>query len=89
MSETREELKRRIFRKIDKVFENHLDNVEISDTEEENLYCKKAFIDDDAPDGECPEPQEMASFDHCPTRTLTIEISYVPEDGEEEASEEP
>lgn len=77
MAETREQVKARIIRKLDEIFENHLDNVEISDTEEENLYCKKAFIDDDEPDGECPEPQEMASFDHCPTRTLKIEIAYV------------
>jgi len=79
MSETREQLKKRIFEMIDRTFENHLDNVQITDEESESIYCKKAFIDehkDDIPD-KCPEPQELASFDHCPARTLKIEISYV------------
>jgi len=77
MSETREQLKDRIFNMIDGAFENHLDNVQITDEESESIYCKKAFIDRDAPDGDCPEPQELASFDHSPARTLKIEISYV------------
>ena len=80
--ETREQLKKRLFDKIDKVFENHLDNVQITDEESESIYCKKAFIDshfgteDEIPD-ECPEPQLLATYDDTNARTLTIEISYV------------
>jgi hypothetical protein len=77
MSETRELLKERICKMIDKVFEHHLDNIQIKDEESESIYCQRAFIDRNTPDGPCPEPQQLASFDHCPARTLTIEISYV------------
>ena len=80
MSETREQLKDRIFVMIDRAFEHHLDNVQIVDEESESLYCKRAFIDKDQPDGDCPEPQELASFDHASARTLKIEISYVKEE---------
>ena len=78
--ETREELKKRLFKKIDKVFENHLDNVQITGEDSESIYCKEAFIDhhhgEEIPDG-CPEPQLLASYANSIARTLTIEISYV------------
>ena len=84
MSETREQLKKRIFEMIDRTFENHLDNVQITDEESESIYCK-AFIDEQKEiSDKCPEPQELASFDHCPARTLKIEISYVHPDDEED-----
>jgi len=85
--ETREELKKRLFKKIDKAFENHLDNVQIRDEESESIYCKKAFIDthdgEELPD-ECPEPQILASFDGSAARTLVIEINYVINGSEKE-----
>lgn len=88
--ETREELKKRIFKKLDKVFENHLDNVQISDEESESIYCKKAFIDhhdgEEIPD-ECPEPQILASYENAAARTLTIEINYVLNESPKEEEE--
>jgi hypothetical protein len=77
LSETREQLKARIFAMIDKVFENHLDNIQIIDEEFESIYCEKGFMENGNPIIPCPEPQTLASFDSCPTRTLKIEISYV------------
>lgn len=77
MSETREELKKRIFAKIEKAFENHLDNVVIEDNYEENFFCKKAYIDEGEPQEDCPEPQEMAAYDDVADKCLRIEIHYV------------
>jgi hypothetical protein len=69
MTETREQLKSRIFSKLETVFENHLDYIQINDEESEGIYCEHADCE------KCLEPQQLTS---CPkTRTLTIEIAYV------------